>query len=175
MCDDISVQEIGKAQYLVSQENLYSFRIAIQDGKTYISIKDIAECCGYRAASKVAQFATVEKVKITTWSGKTSARPNRCFEMWYMSLSDAKDFVRERSMRDGFRRWFNDYADKLETMAITAETVSSQVRTQYNTPSVQEKHKASAAQPFIGVNISPELIDRIIVDLLLLKQLMTSA
>lgn len=171
MREDISVREIGNSQYLISQENLYSFRMAFHGGKIYVSIKDIAECCGYRSPSKVAQFATVEKVKITTRSGKGNPNPNRCFEMWYMTVDDARNFVQERSMRDSFKQWFLSHSGEFGAIVTSnVSTVNPQNVVQNPPRPVHKKPEVPAAQPFTGVNISPEMIDQLVISLLTLKQ-----
>ena len=166
MCE-VSVQELGRSQHLVTHGN-FSFRTAVDNGVSYVGLSDLAECCGYKAGYKYAIRATIPKVKLEVRHvdgrrvGKTSA-------MWFLTVDDAIQFVQERAVDDDFRKWFTGYADTLRKLSASPQNVTATASTRPG----QSESKAPAAKPNTGVNISPELIDRIIVDLLALKQGLT--
>lgn len=164
---EISVRELGHSQYLVSCGK-FSFRAAVDNEVSYVGLSDLAECCGYKAGTKFAIRTNIPKVKLEARHldgrkvGKTSP-------MWFLTIDDAVQFVQERAVDDGFRKWFVGYASTLRKLPTSPQIVPAS-----NQPA-QSQPKAPAAKPTTGVNITPELIDRIIVDLLALKQGITSA
>ena len=170
MCD-VSIQELGNTQYLISYGGKFSFRAAVDSGVTYIGLSDLAECCGYTSGSKFAQRTNIPKVKLDARhiDGRTVGKIS---PMWFLSMDDAVQFVKERALDDGFKRWFVGYANTLRELPVS---VPKDQPAHASTRPAQEPPKAPAAKPTTGVNISPELIDRIIVDLLALKQVITSA
>ena len=165
---EVSVRELGHTQYLVSFGK-FSFRTAVDNGICYIAMSDLAECCGYKAGRKLATRTNIPKVKLEA-RHLDGRKVGSTSPMWFLSIDDAIQFAQERAVDDGFRKWFIDYAKTLRERPIPKEkSVTSSTRP------AQENPKAPAAKPTTGVNISPELIDRIIVDLLALKQVITSA
>ena len=81
MYDDVVVKEIGKQQYLISQDKTYPFRVAVLDDVVYVSLRDLAECCGYQCPAKVAQPSKIDTVQIRPRAGKGTANPNRSFAL----------------------------------------------------------------------------------------------
>lgn len=165
---EVSVRELGHSQYLVSCGK-FSFRAAVENEVSYVGLSDLAECCGYKAGTKFAIRTSIPKVKLEARHldgrkvGKTSP-------MWFLTVDDAVQFVQERAVDDGFRKWFTGYADTLRKLSTSAQNDAIPV---HDRPA-QGQPKAPAAKPTTGVNITPELIDHIIVGLLALKQEMTS-
>lgn len=168
---DVSIQELGNTQYLISYGGKFSFRTAVDSGVAYIALADLAECCGYKAGNKFAIRSNIPKVKLEA-RHLDGRRIGKTSPMWFLSIDDAVQFTNERAVDDGFRRWFVGYANTLRELPVS---VPKEQPAHAATRPAQEPPKAPAAKPTTGVNISPELIDRIIVDLLALKQVITSA
>ena len=164
MYDEVIVKEIGRQQYLVSQDESYPFRVALQDGVVYVSLRDLAECCGYQCPAKVAQLSKLHKVKIRTRAGKGTGNPNRSFEMWYISLKDSVEYVSDHSMNVGFAKWYTRYSKELAKLGETEYRAAPRKESAPATPAVSANIAAH------GVNILPEQIDKLIVKLLTLKQ-----
>lgn len=164
MYDDVVVKEIGKQQYLISQDKTYPFRVAVLDDVVYVSLRDLAECCGYQCPAKVAQLSKMDKVKIRTRAGKGTGNSNRSFEMWYITLRDSLDFVADHSMNIGFAKWYENYSKELEKLGKTERRTVLSAASAAVTPAVPANFAGK------GVNILPEQIDKLIVDLLALKQ-----
>lgn len=168
MCD-VSVRDLGKSQCLVSYGGC-SFRTAVENGICYVGFSDLAECCGYKAGRRLAYRTEIPKVKLN--ARHPNGRMVGCSTpMWYMTVDDAVQFVRERAADDDFRKWFIGYADTLRNLSASGQRDTTLT---YDQPA-QGQPKSPAAKPSNGVNISPEVIDRIIADLLVLKQSMISA
>lgn len=163
---DVSVQDLGSSQYLVSYGD-FSFRVAVESGVSYVGFSDLAECCGYKAGSgrKLAERTSIPKVKLYA-RHLDGRRTGRVSPMWFLTVDDAIQFVEERTVDDSFRGWFTGYADTLRNLPASGQRDTAHAPDQ----PVQDQPKALAAKPNNGVNISPELIDRIIVDLLMLKR-----
>lgn len=167
---DVSIRELGHSQYLVSYGGKFSFRAAVENGVSYVGLSDLAGCCGYTSGTKMAQRTNVPKVKIDV-RHRDGRKVGKTSPMWFLTVDDAVQFVQERAVDDGFRRWFTGYADTLRKLPTSVQNDTAPA----STCPAQGKTKVPEAKPNTGVNISPELIDRIIVDLLALKQGMTSA
>lgn len=167
MCE-ASIRELGHSQYLVSFGK-FSFRAAVDNKVSYVGLADLAECCGYKAGTKFAIRTSIPKVKLEArhrdgrMVGKTSP-------MWFLTVDDAVQFVQERAVDDSFRRWFIGYSDILRKLPTSPQNDTAPVPTR----PAQGQPKAPEAKPNTGVNISPDLIDRIIFDLLALKRGITS-
>lgn len=167
---EVSVRDLGMSQFLVSFGK-FSFRVVVENKVSYIGLPDLAECCGYKAGSKFAVRATIPKVKLDA-RHLDGRKVGRITPMWFMTVDDAIQFVEERAVDDGFRKWFTGYADTIKN--LSASTQPEQPVPDTPQPA-QEQPKAPAEQPDIGVNISVELIDRIIVDLMALKESMSTS
>lgn len=165
MRDDISIRDYGNGQYVISQNNSFLFRVAIHEGKTYVSIKDIAECCGYLAGSKLVQRIEVDKIKLPTQSGDNGHNSRRSYKMWYMTVDDAVQFVRQRSETNFFREWFLEYAKELKSLSLSEEPKPKPV---------QQNQQATVAQPPCGVNTCIARIDQMILELVTMKQELSS-
>lgn len=167
---EVAIRELGNTQYLISYGGSFSFRAAVDNGVTYIGFADLAECCGYKAGGKYALRSGIPKVKLNARhiDGRTVGNVT---PMWFLTMDDATQFVRERALDQDFKKWFIGYAENLRRLPVSAPSESAQPPSR----PAQGKSKAPAAQPSTGVNISPELIDSIIVGLLALKQGMTSS
>lgn len=170
MCE-VSIRELGNTQYLVTYGGKFSFRAAVDTGVAYISLADLAECCGYKAGSKYAIRSTLPKVKLDARHidgrivGKVSP-------MWFLTVDDAAQFVRERALDDGFKRWFAGYFEVLRNLPTSVPEEPDPVPIQPE----QEPPKAPspAAQPSIGVNSFITRIDQMIVELVTMKQELSS-
>lgn len=160
MYDEVVVREIGKRQYLISQDESYLFRVALFDGIVYVSLHDLAACCGYQCPSKVAQISKLRKVKIRTRDWNT----NRTFDMWYITLKDSVEYVTEFSMNLGFAKWYVNYSKEMTKLG------KAENRAAPRKESVTAAPAAAARTTVSGVNILPEQIDKLIVELLTLKQ-----
>lgn len=168
MCD-VSILELGHSQYLVSFGK-FSFRVAVDNGVNYVGLADLAECCGYKAGTKFAIRASIPKVKLDA-RHMDGRKVGKTTPMWFLTVDDAVQFVEERAVDDDFRKWFIGYADTLRNLPTSDQRDTDHAPNQ----PTQDYPKAPAAKPNIGVNISPEMIDRIIADLLILKQGLISA
>lgn len=150
MRDNVLIRETGDQKYVISQEDAFSFRAALYNGRPYLCVTDIAKCCGYKAPGKVAARTGFDMVKLDTHL--RSGGKSLTVAMWYMTLDDAIEFVKEKSMKESFSRWFlQDVAKELK--ALDAPRLSAEPE----------------PRPASGVNI-PERIDRLIIELLTLKQ-----
>lgn len=171
--DEVSIQKLEQYQYLVSYAGRFSFRVAIENGVTYVALCDLAGCCGYVCGTRIAQRSNVPKVKINV-RHKGGRSVGKASLMWFLAIDDAVQFVRERALDSDFKEWFAGYSDNLRELAesepkgIIASS-SCPVQDQPKVP------KAPEAQPKKGVNITPEQIDKLIIDLLELKASIVSA
>lgn len=168
MCE-VSIRELGNTQYLVSYIGEFTFRVAVDAGVSYIALADLAECCGYKAGTKFSVRYTLPKVKLSvrhrdgrTVGGATPA--------WFLAMDDAIQFVKERALDDGFKKWFVGYADTLRNLPTSIPEEDSHEPVQ----PAQEQPKAPAAQPSIGVNSFVSRIDQMIVELVAMKQELSS-
>ncbi len=168
---EVSVRDIGNSNLLVSYDGKFSFRTAAANGSNFVALADLAKCCGYKAGGKFAIRTNVPKVKMDVRhiDGRTVGRVS---PMWFLSVDDAVQFVKERALDDGFKRWFTGYADTIRNFPRSIP----QDNPESSSPSpAHQEQKAPEVKPNRGVNITSELIDRIIVDLLSLKQVISSA
>lgn len=152
MIDNVIVREIGDQKYIISQEDMFSFRVAVQGAKTLLCVTDLARCCGFKAPEKVATRLDCYKVKLDTKIQNGARSLN--VAMWYIGVDDAVAFVKERSVRESFTKWFlKDAVTELEDLAPSIERVPA-------TPQPKARD---------NVTLSAR-IDRMIVELLTMKQ-----
>lgn len=154
MRDDVYIRNVGEKQYLISQDDAFSFRAVINNGITYLSICDIAKCCGYKAPNKLAQVVDIEKVKISSNDGRNVK--GKFVTMWYMTVDTAIDFVKARSMKEAFTRWF------LEDAVVELKNLEAPKTAPIELPQPKQERGRS-------VDLSAH-IDRLIVELLALRQ-----
>lgn len=154
MLESVLVRDMGNKKFVISQEDTYSFHAAVYNGEIYVSITDIAKCCGFKAPGKVAQRSSFDgMVKLDTRISSGARGLN--VSMWYITLDDAVCFVKERSMRDSFSNWF----------------LKEAVRELRNLDTPQQPVEMNQTMPMRGNSVSlTDRIDRLIVELLSLKQ-----
>lgn len=171
MLGNVSVMSFGNGQYTISQENSFSFRIAIQNCNTYIAIKDIAECCGYLAGGKLVQRLELNKVKILSIPCRTGRRGGRPYWMWYMSLEDSIQFVKERCGNTYFRQWFLVYAkDILDPDKINDSALERPMPTTTTIPPATGQGNGRHQEPQSDTSSIVQRIDRMIAELVTLRQ-----
>lgn len=179
MRKSLQIRYLGASQYLIKKNDQYAVRVSAQSDGIYVCLVDLAECCGYDNPTKISQRLQIRKVKIGIHHKNERRLSSKSSPAWCIGLADAVEFVKERALDNQFKKWFVSCTDELRELSVQAPTDllwPSQSAIHETIQPLRSSRKTAAAQPLYGVNITLSQIDKLIVELLALKdQILTAA